>query len=140
VRRQRLALRAVRRLADDGARDVLADDQVAVVVERHPVALVARIAQNGDALLGMPAAPLVRGHVAEVERAVLHPDRPLGEGESRRDLLHLRVLVDEVAELLGMHVDRHTPSLSKLASNLTPGLGSCNDAVQQSEVRGQVLQ
>ena len=58
VRRERLA-RPVGRLADDGARDVLADDQVAVVVERHAVALVARVAQDGDALVGVPAAALV---------------------------------------------------------------------------------
>ena len=87
--------------------------QVAVVVERHPVALVARVAQHGDALVGMPAAALVAGHVAEVERPVGHPDRALGEREPCRDLLDLGVLVDELAQLVGMHGDRHRPLLSR---------------------------
>ena len=106
VRGERLA-RSVRLLADDRARDVLADDEVAVVVERHAVALVARVSQHRDSLVGMPAAALVAGHVAEVERPVGHPDRALGEGEPCRDLLDLGVLVDEVVQLLGMHHDRH---------------------------------
>jgi hypothetical protein len=42
------------------------------------------------------------------------PDRALGEREARRDLLDLRVLVDELAQLLGMHCDRHAPSLRKV--------------------------
>ncbi len=66
VRGERLA-RAVGPLADDRARDVFAHDQVAVVVERHPVAFVARVAQHRDALGGVPAAALVAGHIAEVQ-------------------------------------------------------------------------
>src|SRR5439155_13863502 len=91
----------------------------AVVVARHAVALVARIAEDGDALLRMPAASLVRGHVAEVERPVRHPDRALGEREPRRDLLDLGVLVDEHPQLLGMHCDRHASLLRKSAAKLT---------------------
>ena len=86
---------------------MLADDQVPVVVERHPVALVARVAQHGHAFVGMPAPPLVARHVAEVQRAVGHPDRPFGEREPGRDLLDLRVLVDESEHFLGLHTNRH---------------------------------
>ena len=106
VRRDRFAC-AVRLLAHDRARDVLADDQVAVVVARHPVAFVARVAEHFDALFRMPPAPLVAGHVAEVQRPVGHPDRTFGERKSRRDLLDLGALVDQLAHLLGLHSDRH---------------------------------
>src|SRR6266851_7867732 len=106
VRGERLA-GAIRLLPHDGARDVLADDQVAVVVERHAVALVARVAQHRNALGRVPAAALVARHVAEMERPVGHPDRAFGEGEPGRDLLDLGVLVDELAQLLGMQGDGH---------------------------------
>src|SRR2546426_2523213 len=67
----------------------------------------------------MPPAALVPGHVAELERPVRHPDRALGEREARRDLLDLGVLVDEHAQLLGMHCERHASSFGKRAANLT---------------------
>ena len=106
VRGERLT-RSVRLLPDDGARDVLADDEVAVVVERHAVALVARVPEHRDSLVGMPAAALIARHVTEMERPVGHPDRTFREGEPCRYLLDLGVLVDEVVQLLGMHHDRH---------------------------------
>src|SRR4051812_16833483 len=98
---------SIRLLADDGAGDVLADDEVAVIVERHAVALVTRVAQHRDTVGRVPAAALVGRHVTEVERPIGHPDRALRECEPCRDLLDLGVLVDELAQLLGTHSDSH---------------------------------
>ena len=106
--------RAVLPLAPERARDVLADEQVAVRVERHPVALEARPHHLFDTLAGRVLPPDVARHVGEEEVPVRMPDRPFGERKARCDLLDLRVLVDELAQLLGMHCDRHAPSFGKV--------------------------
>ena len=106
--------RSVGRLAHEGARDVLADDQVPMIVARHPVALVAGVAQHRDALGGMPAAALVTWHVAEMERSVGHPDRPLREREPRCDLLDLGVLIDQLTHPVGLNRNRHSCSFASM--------------------------
>src|SRR5258708_19076694 len=44
-----------------------ADDEVAVVVERHAVALVARVPEHRDPLVRMPAAPRSEEHTSELQ-------------------------------------------------------------------------
>src|SRR6476659_8924923 len=107
VRGQHLAAGAlaVRVHADERAGRVLANDQPAVRVEGHPVALVTRARDDLDATLLVPAPPGVGGHVGEEQELPLRvPDRPLREGEAGAELLDLDVLVDEPPELVGPHV------------------------------------
>src|SRR5256886_1366872 len=102
------AARAVRIHAHERARDVLADEQPALGVVRHAVAFVARVRDLDDALVLAPAPPDVTWHVAEEEEAsILVPDRALGEGEARPQLLDPRISVDEVEELLRLDVHGH---------------------------------
>src|SRR6266480_4180328 len=78
------AARAVRVHAYERARDVLADEQPALGVVRHAVALVARVRDLDDTLVLAPAPPDVARHVAEEEEAsILVPERAFGEGEAR---------------------------------------------------------
>src|SRR5262249_31100119 len=124
VRRKDLAARvlAVGGHAHERARRVLADDQPAVGVERHPVALVARAEHLLDATGLVPAPPRVAGHVREEQELLLRvPDRPLGEGEAGAEPLHLDVLVDEARELVRPHVNAHA-LLPSLASKDGPNL------------------
>ena len=93
--------------AHDRARDVLADDEPPVVVDRHPVALVGRVGDLGDPRVRVPAPAHVAGHVAEEQEAVGVPDRPLGEGEAGPDLLDLGALVDQLAEGVRFDLDSH---------------------------------
>ena len=106
VRREHLAVRvlAVGIHTHERARRVLADEQPAVGVEGHTVALVARTGNNLDAVR-VPAPARVARHVREEQELALRvPDRPLGEGEAAAELLHLDVLVDKLSELVGPHV------------------------------------
>jgi len=72
-------------LADESARRVLADEEAAQGVVGHPVALVARPADLSDAVLRIPAAPHVAGHVAEEEESRGIPHGSLSEREPRRE-------------------------------------------------------
>jgi hypothetical protein len=91
--------------ANERAGRVLAHDQPAVRVQRHPVALVARAEDLLDPIRLVPAPASVAGHVGEEQELALRvPDRPLGEGEAGSELLDLDVLVDEQPELVGPHV------------------------------------
>src|SRR5207253_5964871 len=95
----------------DQARRVLANDQPALRVVRHAVALVAGPHHLPDAALLVPAAPDVAGNVAEEqEAAFLVPERPLREGEAGAQPLDLGVAFDEVVQLLRFGVYCHTIS------------------------------
>src|SRR6266511_888731 len=108
------APRAVRIDAHERAGRVLAHKQLTVGVEGHPVALVAGPHHLLDAVLLIPAPPDVAGHVAEEqEPSLLVPDRSLGEGEARRQLLDLRLLVDELEELLRLEINGHLGSFAR---------------------------
>src|SRR4051812_9737507 len=115
VRRQHLAARPrpVGVHPHDRARDVLADDEPAVEVERHAVALVGRAGDLAHAALLVPAAAGVAGHVAEEQEALRVPERTLGEREPRAELLELGPLVDQLEDGVGLDLQRHRgPSLS----------------------------
>src|SRR4051794_31656401 len=117
VRRQHLAAgaAAVRVHADDRARDVLADDEAPVEVERHPVALVRRAGDLAHPALLVPPATRVAGHVAEEQIALGVPERTLREREPGAELLELRPLVDQLEDGVGLDLQRHRgPSLSVL--------------------------
>ena len=110
VRREHLAAapRPVGVEPDDAGRGVLAHDQAPVRVERHPVALVARLRDLADAALLVPAPASVAGHVRKEEEAAARvPDRSLGEGEAGAQLLYLDIGIDEVVEPVGSHVYGH---------------------------------
>src|SRR5207248_397283 len=95
----------------DQARRVLANDQPALRVVRHAVALVAGPHHLPDAALLVPAAPDVPGNVAEEqEAAFLVPERPLCEDEAGAQPLDLGIALDEVVQLLGFGVYGHTLS------------------------------
>src|SRR5262249_18312059 len=90
---------AVRVDADERARRMLADDQAAVRIQGHPVALVARTGNDFDAALPVPPPAGVGRHVREEQELPFGvPDRPLREGEAAAELLDLDVLVDKLPE------------------------------------------
>src|ERR1700730_877268 len=100
--------------AYERARDLHADEQATLGVVCHPVALVARVRDLGDAVRLAPTPPNVGGHVAEEQIApLLVPERSLGEGEARRELLDLRLRVDELMELLRLDVNGHLGSFAR---------------------------
>src|SRR5205823_14406178 len=102
--------------AHERAGHVLADEQTAVGVVRHPVPLVARVRDLDDPAVLAPAPPDVGRHVAEEQEAArLVPERTFGEGEAGRELLDLSLLVDELEELLRLDVNGH------LAASLLAG-------------------
>src|SRR5262249_31490766 len=93
-----------------------------VGVERHAVALVARLRHLARAALLVPAPARVAGHVAEEEVPARRvPDRPLRECESGPDLLDFGRRVDQVVELLRVGLDTHTRLLS-LITECVPNL------------------
>src|SRR6266511_4355192 len=93
-------------------RAVVRDDHVVRAVQL--LALVAGPHHLLDAVLLIPAPPDVAGHVAEEqEPSLLVPDRSLGEGEARRQLLDLRLLVDELEELLRLEINGHLGSFAR---------------------------
>ena len=97
---------AVGALADERARDVLADEQVEIGVEHHPVALERGVPDLGDGAVERDLAANVRRHVGEVEDLLDGvPDRALRERESRRELLDTRALFDEVVDRVRFRVD-----------------------------------
>src|SRR3989442_3095455 len=116
-----IAPRTVRIHAHEGARDVLAHEQPAPGVVGHPVALVARVGDLGDPVFLAPAPPNVGGHVAEEQIApLLVPDRSLCEGEARRELLDLRLRVNELMELLRLDVNGHLGSFARGVKPVEP--------------------
>ena len=85
---------------------MLADEQVEVGVERHPVALERRVPHLGHRAVERDLAANVGRHVGEVEDLLVGvPDRPLGERESGRELLDTRALFDEVVDRVRLRVD-----------------------------------
>src|SRR6267378_6212863 len=93
---------------------MFAHEQAALGVVSHPVALVAWIRHLGDAVRFAPTPANVGGHVAEEQEApFLVPDRPFGECEARRELLDLRLRVDQLVELLRLDVNGHFGSFSR---------------------------
>ena len=90
---------AVAPLADELARDVLADEQVQIGVVGHAVALARGAQHLDDAAAGRVLAPDVAGHVGE-EQVMLGrvPDRPLGEREPGGEVLDTRALLHEVVD------------------------------------------
>jgi hypothetical protein len=105
---------AVGPLAHERARDVLADEQVVVGVERHAVALEGRPADLRHLTVERHLAPNVARHVGEVENLVPGvPDRPLREGEAGGELLDRRAFLDELVHRVRLRVDtRHGVLLS----------------------------
>ena len=98
------------------ARDVLADEQVEVVRRRSSrcTCTTGRITSTTAPSDGVYLPPDVAGHVGE-EQVVLRrvPDRPLGEGEARREALDLGALLDELVDRVRSRVDsRHSCPLS----------------------------
>ena len=86
--------------------DVLADDQVEVVVERHPVALERRLPHLGHRPVERHLAADVGRHVGEVENLLLGmPDRPLREREPGRELLDTGALFDQVVDRVRVRDD-----------------------------------
>src|SRR5262249_14977421 len=124
---------------------VLADDQAAVGVDRHAVALVARLRHLAGAVLLVPTPARVAGHVAEEEVLTRRvPDRPLGEREAGADLLDFGRRVDQVVELLRLGFDTHTPLLSRdvrmraepnMPSRGVPPLDAAEDLAQPRQAR-----
>src|SRR4051794_7643480 len=93
------AARAVGIHPHDRARDVLAHDQAALVVERHAVALVGGLGHLAHARALVPAPARVARHVAEQQEPARGvPDRALREGEPGPQPLDLGVLVDQLEE------------------------------------------
>ncbi len=98
--------RPVRALANQRARDVLADEQVQVGVVGHPVALVREVPDLDDRAVRRVLAPHVAGHVREQEVVLRRmPDRPLGEGEAGRELLDLRAFLHELVDRIRLRLD-----------------------------------
>src|SRR5271166_5470287 len=90
---------AIRLLAHERRRRVLADDEVEVGVVGHAVALVGGSADFRDAARRVPSPPDVARHVGEQQIALERmPDGALGELEPGRDPLDRRVEVDQVRE------------------------------------------
>ena len=118
VERERLA-HAVGALAHERARDVLADEQVEVRVEGHPVALERRVPDLGHRAVQRDLPPDVGRHVGEVEDLLRRvPDRPLGEGESGCELLDGGALLDELVDRVRLRFDtRHGVSPFVTASS-----------------------
>src|SRR5207245_4899662 len=109
-----IAALAVRIHAHERARYVLANEQTALGVIGHPVALVARVRNLGDALCLAPASRNVSGHVADEQGAlVLVPQRSLSGCEARRELLDLGLRVDQLRELLRLDVNGHLGSFAR---------------------------
>ena len=90
---------------------MLADEQVEVGVEGHAVALERRVAHLGHGAVERDLAANVRRHVGEVEDLLRRvPDRPLGEGESGRELLDPGALLDELVDRVA--TSRRYPALA----------------------------
>ena len=78
---------------------MLADQKVQLGVVGHPVGLVGRLLDDGNALPRSPLAARIGGHVGEDEVAVHRvPQRPLGEGEAGPQQADGGVFLDDVAE------------------------------------------
>ena len=136
---------AVGVLADERARRVLADEQVALGVVDDPVGLVGGPHDLGDAVCLAPAPAHVAGHVAEQQELARGvPDRPLGEGEPGAEPLDLRVLVDELAQRVGLH-DRHPSPLPSVKSGIlmarrrAPAFRDAAQAAVRVDVVGSVV-
>ena len=85
---------------------MLADEQVEIGVEHHPVALERGVPDLGHGAVERDLAANVRRHVGEVEHLLDGvPDRALRERESRRELLDTRALLDEVVDRVRFRVD-----------------------------------
>ena len=81
------------------ARHLLAHEQTAVELVRHPVALERRLGDELHPRLASPTPACVAGNVAEVHRTVTTvPHRALGELESATEELELGIGIDELGE------------------------------------------
>jgi hypothetical protein len=78
---------AVGGLAHHAARRMLTPHQATLAVDGHAVALVGGLPDDAHTVLRMPAPTRVLDDVAEVQRAVGHPDRTFCETEAGRDPL-----------------------------------------------------
>ena len=83
----------------EAARHLLAHEQAAVELVRHPVALERRLGDELHPRLPSPSPARVAGDVAEVHRTVaVVPHRALGELETVTEELELGIGIDELGE------------------------------------------